>query len=291
MDKLIILGSAKNWHSQDLVRAAKGRAEIEFRSFKSLAAVAGNARARSESPESETVIVRAMPNGSLEQVIFRMDVLNVLERKGCRIINPPRSLEIAIDKYLCLARIQEAGVPVPPSIVCQSFDQAMVAFADLGEDVVVKPLFGGEGRGLMRVDNEELAERAFRWLESTDSVIYLQKFIRHSGSDLRILVIGNEMLAMKRNNSQNWRTNASLGALCETHRPTEDELDLAQRAANAVGANFCGVDIIRDETGTPFVLEVNGVPGWKRISETCQVDVAERLLNLALRDSCQQSSV
>ena len=70
-----------------------------------------------------------------------MDVLGRLDAAGTRVINPPRALEVAVDKYLALAKLQAAGLPVPRTIVCQTVDDAMQAFATLGGDVVVKTAF------------------------------------------------------------------------------------------------------------------------------------------------------
>lgn len=103
----------------------------------------------------DVVLVRTMPPGSLEQVVARMDMLAGLEACGVRVINSPRALECAVDKYLTTQRLALAGIPVPATIVCENSDTALEAFERLGRDVVVKPLFGAEGRGIMRVSDPE----------------------------------------------------------------------------------------------------------------------------------------
>lgn len=97
------------------------------------------------------LIVRTMPLGSLEQVIFRMDALQAVENAGVPVLNPPRTLEVAIDKWLTLERLSRAGIATPPTIACQSRARAMEAFERVGGDVVIKPLFGGDGRGMIRL--------------------------------------------------------------------------------------------------------------------------------------------
>src|SRR5207302_2794075 len=147
----------------------------------------------------DAVVVRTMPPGSLEQVVFRMDVLHRLEARGVPVLNPPRALEVCVDKYLATARLASAGLPVPPTAVCQDADDALEAFAALGGDVVVKPLFGSEGRGLVRVSDPDLAWRTFHTLERLQSVLYVQRYIPHPGWDLRIFVLGGRVLyAMRR---------------------------------------------------------------------------------------------
>src|SRR5262249_9785567 len=131
------------------------------------------------------IVVRTMPPGSLEQVVFRMDALHQVEARGIPVLNPARALEICVDKYLASARLAAAGLPVPPTVVCQDAAAALQAFDVLGRDVVVKPLFGSEGRGMIRVSDPDLAWRTFHALERLQSVLYLQKFIKHPGWDVR----------------------------------------------------------------------------------------------------------
>ena len=90
----------------------------------------------------DAVIIRTMPPGSLEQVVYRMDVLAKLESSGVTVLNSPKSVECAVDKYLTTAKLEAAGLPVPATIVCENSDDALTAFERLGGDVVVKPIFG-----------------------------------------------------------------------------------------------------------------------------------------------------
>jgi ribosomal protein S6--L-glutamate ligase len=118
-----------------------------------------------------------MPLGSLEQVIFRMDCLQVWQSLGAEVINSPRCLETSIDKWLTLHRLVKAGILVPPTVACQTRDQALSAFEELGRDVLVKPLFGGEGRGIIRLQDRDLAWRTFSTLQQLGQVLYVQPMI------------------------------------------------------------------------------------------------------------------
>ena len=302
MFRIAVLGSPTSWYLKDLRRAAGERTANELPvsvdpvPFTQMAASVGNdglaswvARENEDGDkqrpssqlridEFDALIVRSMPPGSLEQIIFRMDVLQRCEAAGQTIINPPRALETAIDKFLCLARLQAAGFDVPETIACQTFDDSMAAFEKLGGDVVVKPLFGGEGRGITRIADEAFAYRSFRLLEQLGSVIYLQKFIPHEGADLRLLVIGDEVLGMRRVNPHDWRTNISLGAKGEPLVVSEQLRTLAMRAVDAVGAPICALDLLPGKDGRLYGLEVNAVPGWKALSKVLSLDIAEKVI-------------
>src|SRR5207244_6209357 len=134
--------------------------------------------------------------------------------------------------------LDAAGLPTPPTVVCQDAESAVAAFHQLGGDVVVKPLFGSEGKGMVRVSDIEMAWRTFRTLERLQSVLYVQQFIHHPGWDLRAFVIGGRAIAaMRRRSNGGWRTNVAQGGTAETVRLSAEEEDLAVRAAAAVGAS------------------------------------------------------
>jgi ribosomal protein S6--L-glutamate ligase len=279
---LVVLASPESWYLKDLRRAAADRHEVTQAAFTQLASSLGGelkfTSGTVDLARADAVLVRTMPPGTLEQVVFRMDVLGQLERLGKPVLNPPRALEAAVDKYLASAKLQAAGLRVPRTVVCQTSDDAMAAFARLGGDIVLKPLFGAEGRGIARLQDEALALRAFRMLEQLGAVLYLQEFVPHDGADLRLLVIGGRVLGMRRRNPLDWRTNVSRGATAEPLEVTPELGELAHRAAAAVGAPLAGVDLLPGRDGHLYAIEVNAVPGWKALARALDVDVAAMVL-------------
>ena len=274
--RIALLSAGDGWHVRDLHRAAAAlghdAAAVDFRR---VAASVSAPSPMGSLASFDGVLVRTMPPGSLEHVVFRMDLLHRLRASGVRVLNPPRAVEICVDKYLATALLEAAGLRVPPTVVCQHADAALEAFAALGGDVVVKPLFGSEGRGMVRVSDPEMAWRTFRTLERTQAVLYLQQFIRHPGWDLRVFVVGGRVLtAMRRRSRGDWRTNVAQGGDAEAARLGPDEERLALRAAAALGAPVAGVDLLPGPGGEWYVLEVNAVPGWRALAPATGVDVA-----------------
>jgi ribosomal protein S6--L-glutamate ligase len=156
----------------------------------------------------------------------------------------------------------------------------MDAFAALGGDVVVKPLFGSEGRGMVRLQDKDLAWRTFTTLERLQSVLYLQRYINHPGWDLRGLVLGGRVVAaMRRRSNGGWRTNVAQGATGELVQLSHAEESLAVRAAAAVGAPLAGVDLLPGPDGACYVLEVNAVPGWRALAPVTGIDLAREILH------------
>jgi RimK family alpha-L-glutamate ligase len=281
---LAVLASPDSWYLKDLRRAAAELHDVTPVTFRELASdlAVGEASVYSAGMNlghADCVLVRTMPPGSLEQVVFRMDALAQLEAAGRLVINPARAIEAAVDKYLCSAKLQAAGLKIPRTVVCQTAEDAMAAFAALGGDVVLKPLFGAEGRGIARLVDEALALRAFKMLEELRAVLYLQQYVPHEGFDLRVLVIGDRMLGMRRRNALDWRTNVSRGATAEPLEMTPELIDLARRAADAIGAPLAGVDLLPGRDGELYAIEVNAVPGWKALAATLQVDIARLVID------------
>lgn len=281
-----VLGFPTSWYLRDLRRALAAGERITQVSFRDLAAAAGRVPERARVGTLATpldgvdaVIVRTMPPGSLEQVVFRMDALARLERMGVAVVNPARAIEAAVDKYLATIRLEEAGFDVPRTICCQTADDALRAFEALGRDVVLKPLFGAEGRGIARLNDPDLALRAFKLLESLGAVLYLQEFIPHEGCDLRLLVVGEQVVGIRRRNPLDWRTNVSRGAAAEPLAVDASLERLAQRAAAAVGASVAGVDLLPGRDGRLYALEVNAVPGWQGLAKALNLDVARLVLD------------
>jgi ribosomal protein S6--L-glutamate ligase len=208
-----------------------------------------------------------------------------MQTRGVVVLNPPRAVEACVDKYLATAYLEAAGLRVPSTAVCQHADAALEAFALLGGDVVVKPLFGSEGRGMVRVSDPEMAWRVFRTLERTQSVLYLQQFIHHPGWDLRVFVLGGRVLAaMRRYSNGDWRTNVAQGGRGEVVRLSTDEERLALRAADSLGAAMAGVDLLPGPDGEWYVLEVNAVPGWRALAPVTGTDVAEAIIDFLVHD-------
>lgn len=276
--RIALLSGGTGWHVQDLARAATdlghSASPLDFRTLS-----AGVNSASGTLAEFDALIVRTMPAGSLEQVVFRMDLLHEAAARGVPVLNPPRAVEVCVDKYLTTARLARAGISTPPTVVSQRSDDAMSHFARLGGDVVLKPIFGSEGRGMVRITDEETAWRTFRVLEQTGQVIYLQQFVRHPGWDLRAFVLGSRVIAsMRRTAGADWRTNVAQGGVAQSVTLSEAETALALRAADAVGCPVAGVDLLPGPNGELFVIEVNAVPGWKALASACGVDVAKEVV-------------
>ncbi|UCG35929.1 MAG: RimK family alpha-L-glutamate ligase [Candidatus Bathyarchaeota archaeon] len=285
-----ILGRDINaWATTQLKEAfnLKGTSSAFFR-FPNLVAKIRNLAAVSEgnfdiSSKLAALIVRPMGRGSLEEVIFRMDLLHSLERHGVSVINSAGAIERCVDKYLTLALLDESGIPVPRTIVTENAKDALNGFHELGSDVILKPLFGSRGIGSTRISDENVATRIFKSVRFHHGVLYLQEFVPHGGSDIRAFVVGDRVTAAMRRVGKSWKTNVSQGA-----RPVRIEIDeelesLAVRAAKIVGCKIAGVDILESD-GDLMIIELNSQPGWRGLQSVTQFNIADHIADFVLKE-------
>jgi len=231
----------------------------------------------------DIILIRAIPGGSLEQIIYRMDALHRLENAGIRIVNSPLTIERSVDKYYTLTIMEDAGLPILRTIVTERFDDALAAFHELGGDVVVKPLFGAEGRGMVRVTDSDSAFRVFKALELGNYIYYLQQYVPHNCEDIRVFVIGGEVAAAMLRRGKDWKTNIANGATATPLVLDATLREMSIEAARLLGAFYVGVDILPLERGGYALIEVNGIPGWQGLQSATGIDLAALLIDRILK--------
>jgi len=300
--RVVILSARTGWHTDELIRALTARGHLAaVLPYEGLIARVGvepglprpgpgrrQTRLADQTAltseqisilDADAVLARIIPGGSLEQLIYRVDVLHWLENRGVRVVNSPRAIERSVDKFYTTTLLHDAGLLVPETVVCERVEDAMAAVRSMG-DVVIKPIFGSLGHGMVRVSDPDVALRVVRALDQIRSVFYVQRAIDHGGRDLRVFVVGGRVLGAieRRAPAGEWRTNVAIGGSA-TAVDISSEIELvALRAAAAVGADYAGVDVLPARDGSLYVLEVNGIPGWEGLQQATGLDVAAAIV-------------
>lgn len=288
MRKICILTrNPRSWCSQQLIHAIL---DIGYKpvctSFPRLVARVGyNPRVSTSTldilDEVDAIIVRPIGRCSLEQAIFRMDLLHKLHRSGKIVVNSPSAIEKCIDKYYALSILEEKGIPVPRTLVTESVREAINAFYELGGDIVVKPLFGSRGRGITRITDPEVARRVFNTLRFLHNVIYVQEFIPHGNRDIRVFVVGDKIVAAMYREAESWKTNIALGAKPKPLTPDEELKDLVLRATRILECEVAGVDVLEGPEGY-IINEVNSQPGWRGLQMVTKINIADEIVKYIL---------
>ncbi|MFW9939472.1 MAG: RimK family alpha-L-glutamate ligase [Candidatus Thorarchaeota archaeon] len=237
-----------------------------------------------ENLEPRAALVRGFGAAATQKIFFRLDILRAIEEYKVKLINSRESLEIASDKFLTSIFLENHKIPTPKTIICEDSNSALEAFKDLGEDCVLKPLFGSKGIGVTHLNDKSFAENVLYALGRLNEVFYLQEFIEHNQRDIRILVLGNKAIAGMYRVGDSWKTNINAGAKAVPLEISKDLENLAIKAAQVTKTEIAGVDLIEGENGF-LVLEVNSIPGFTALQKVTSVNIAEEIIEYFLKES------
>lgn len=278
------------WHGEELQKAflAKGY-EAVFVNLNACTIDLSTPTPKILLPGFNTIpkmaFVRGVAAGSLQQVIYRLNILHMLQMMGTQIYNTAKTIERTVDKSMTSFLLSQYGLATPATWVCESRQQAHTIIASRlaqSKPIIIKPLFGSQGKGVRLVEDQQhwpLPGDCF-----VDGVYYLQDYIDTGdfNHDYRAFVIANEVVAVMQRSGRGWLNNVAQGAKCK--QVNDQAINaLAIQAAQALQADYCGVDIIRDKRGQLWVLEVNSIPAWQALSRVTSVNIAHVLVNALLR--------
>jgi tetrahydromethanopterin:alpha-L-glutamate ligase len=241
----------------------------------------------------DAVLVRGLAGGTFEQVTKRLGVLHALREFGVPVYNDARAIERSVDKSMTSLLLHAAGVATPATWALESAEDAqrlVMRESAAGRCLVLKPLFGSQGKGLLRVGNVDGAHVPLPPLHGLyGDFAYLQRFVAapdSPGHDWRVLVVGGVAVAAMRRVSTHWVHNVALGARCEPQpldRGAGPELArLAVAAAHALDMDYAGVDLLPSPDGIQ-VIEVNGVAAWQGLQRVTRFNIAAALVEDLLR--------
>ncbi len=214
--------------------------------------------------------------------------LGVMLLKQFELMHIPSTLSMnglitARNKYLALQALHAAGVRIPESVLIASRRKNEEPTDYLSPPLVMKLLSGTQGIGVMRVRDAKEAGPIIDTLSELDQMICLQKFLPNPGEDIRVFVTDGEIVgAMKRKAAPHeWRSNIHMGGHGVAHKPSKAEAETAIKAAEAVGVEIAGVDLISVED-EPYVIEVNASPGFHGLLDATGINAAEKIAKYAL---------
>jgi len=234
----------------------------------------------------DAVLVRGLAGGTFEQVTKRLGVLHALREFGVPVYNDARAIERSVDKSMTSLLLHAAGIPAPPTWATESQAHAQriaVREGAAGHALVLKPLFGSQGKGLQLVGDVDGVHHPLPTLsKGYGSLAYLQRFVPPTttpGFDWRVLVVGGHAVTAMRRVSDHWVHNVAQGARCEPAELTPELAQLAERAAHALDMDYAGVDLIPTPGQGIQVIEVNGVAAWQGLQRVTGFNIARALVD------------
>ncbi len=215
---------------------------------------------------------------------YRFDVLKYLENY-VPVINPTSGLENAGNKFITTTLMEVNKIPHPKTVITEDIDKALI-WTEKFKDCVLKPLFGNQGRGIIRLKNKSMISKLniLNEFKKKHGVFYIQEFINNPNEvyrDIRALVIGDEVVSAMYRVSNDWITNIHQNGKPEKCDITDEIKELAIKSKNAVGLIYGGVDLMESKDGLK-VIEVNGSPSWEGLSRISNIDITEKLMEYVL---------
>jgi len=223
------------------------------------------------------VFVRSISAGTLEQITFRLGLLHALRESGVRVWNDARAIERCVDKSMTTFLLHKAGIPTPHTCTMEGDAPALAYVEAAGRPLIYKPLFGSQGKGLLKID----CVADLPPPEAADNMYYLQDFVPSSGGtsptfeDWRVIATRTRVIAAMGRKAGTWITNVHQGGAPVACEPTPEMAALASAALTAVDADYAGIDLIRAPDGGLLVLEVNSNPSWRGLQSVTQTDIAD----------------
>ncbi|MCK5905931.1 MAG: RimK family alpha-L-glutamate ligase, partial [Gammaproteobacteria bacterium] len=285
MGRIAIFTDDPGWHGKQLCLAFARRGYIG--EYVSLTECAINLDSTEtpiqilgfENQLPEAVFVRGVPGGSLQEVVFYLDVLHALKIMNIPVYNDGYAIEKSVDKGMTSFLLNNAGLNTPLTWVLKDREKAVsIAEQELkqGHRLISKPLFGSQGEGVRRLEKTT----DLFWLTSSNGIYYLQRFIECEGqgySDIRVFVVFGKSIAAMRRCGTSWLNNVARGAKCEAIELNDQLAELAILATKALSMDYAGVDIIKDKQGQYSIIEVNSTPAWKGLETVCDFNIADIL--------------
>jgi len=217
-----------------------------------------------------------------------LHITAILEKAGLEVINPFDVSLICGNKVFTNLALMEAGVPIPKTLLAFTRDGALKALDEIGFPAVMKPVIGSWGRLIALVKDRDSAQAIIESREQIHNALlqiyYVQEYINRPPRDIRVLVIGDEAVAASYRYSpkDDWRTNVARGGVSKPCRLTDDLVDLALRAAKAVGGGVLAVDCMESPSGI-LVHEVNSTVEFRGLCSATQVDIPGKIIEYAVR--------
>jgi [lysine-biosynthesis-protein LysW]--L-2-aminoadipate ligase len=212
--------------------------------------------------------------------------LRFLDLMGIPTVNSYSATITCDNKFLTSVRLREAGVPSLRTMVAYTPQSALEAIERIGYPAVLKPPVGSWGRLLAKINDRDAAEAILEHKEILGSyhhsIFYIQEYVPKRGGDIRAFVVGDRIIGASYRSSPHWITNVARGATTSPAEVTSEMEDIALRAAQAVGGELLGVDLV--ETGDGLkVIEINTGAEFKGLVEATGVDVPAAIISYLKR--------
>jgi len=213
-----------------------------------------------------------------EQFSHRIWSIRAMELSGIYVSNSIIGLLRAGDKLGALSVLSSRGLPVPETASSENFFAGYNAVKEFGQ-AVVKPLRGGQGYGIFKVDDPDVAMHIFSSFANLNKPIYVQKYLDKMGAgDYRVIVVGGEVIGTEFRKGKGWKSNVAMGGSARVVKADSELRELAIKAAEVLELDYVGMDIAKTREGY-VIIEANPRMGWTSFRKVTKVNPAKKIIS------------
>ncbi len=210
-----------------------------------------------------------------------------LEFMDMPVLNKFEVAHLCGNKMFMTLLLKKNNVPTPKTYFSFSSESASENIEKVGYPLVIKPVIGSWGRGVMPLKDKDTTDAVFEIRDITDSphdrIYYLQEMVQRPPRDIRVITIGDQPIAaMYRKSTGGFKTNIALGADPELCEITKEIEEMAAKAAKAMGGGILGIDMMEDEKKGLVVHEVNNTVEFKGLNRVTQRNIPKEMVEYAL---------
>jgi ribosomal protein S6--L-glutamate ligase len=287
MKQIAIVGVPGGWSSERLANVAAERTGV--RRLVDLEQVAldlergtlGDGKVRLD--EMDAILVKKAGPASAPQLLERLELLRFVAASGVKVFSDPLRILRTINRVACTVTLAAGGVPMPPTVLTEDPEQARDAVERFGK-AVFKPIYSSKARGMRVIEAGPQALERIRAYQAANPVLYAQKLVAHQGRDLALAFLGGEYLgAYARVGGEGaWNTTTRSGGKYQPARPSQEIVDLADKAQCLFSLDFTCVDVVESPDGAQ-VFEVSAFGGFKGLYEAAGLDAAQLYVDYVLK--------
>ena len=287
MIRTLILTEKEGWHYQQLkLSLTKLNHSVDSACISDISIILNNNEAILENkgerlPKIDNIIVRFIPGGTLEEIVFYLNILKILESMNVRVVNNASSIESTVDKLYTSYLLNDNNINCPKTYVMRGHEAASKFISNYHYEskLIYKPLFGSQGDNIRLIEGSSDLDK----LDNQTNIYYFQEYLENRPNyDYRVLVINNKnnikYFYMTRY-GDTFVNNFSKGAKCVKEKLNEEVIELAIKSSKLLNIDFCGVDII-EHNQKYYVIEVNSIPAWKGLQKVESANISEYFTNL-----------
>jgi len=226
-----------------------------------------------------------LPRIDSKRASFGYHIIKFFDNIGMKKPFSANSVLMAHNKFSTIYELKMAGLPVPDTYYTTSQDSASSLIKKMNYPAVIKLVSSFGGKGVMFAESEKTGKSIVQTLDLLNQDLMVEDFIENPGEDIRVFIIGDEYVSMKRIAKKGERrANVKAGGRTVSFKPTDEQLEVSRKAAEILGAKVCAVDIVESKDG-PQIIELNINPGIVGISKATGDNVAQKIAKFCYEEA------